>query len=250
MLLQEKRGQPASSRGRLSSPEIHNSFGDTTAITSISDTSSIELQSKAEAFESSLPGQLSPRLCRGPVSPSAYVPTVVASLTSPPGFPVVGGQVSLHQKKKITDSKSQELLSHDTEISDTSATFPGLSVKQVSEGAVLRSLTQMALSKGHKQNMQPQFIDKSRADKLVTATNYNEFLRGNRYVSHVDYQNFNFDRQMNFPRRASSLVNLQSLVNPTEFAMLEDAKIQYQGDNLFNMVFLSCCLWISSYSDN
>ncbi|KAL3523488.1 hypothetical protein ACH5RR_016322 [Cinchona calisaya] len=229
-IVQEVSGQPATSPGHLSHPAC--SLGDIMATTNISDTSSIELKNKAESFEALLPGQLSPHLSRGPDSPSAYAAKVGASLTSPPGFPVAGSRICLDQKKKIMDSKSHDLSSHDTQISDILASFPGVSDNKVSEAAVLQSLKQMALSNGRKQNVQQKFIDKSRADKLVTATNYNEFLRENKHVPHVDYHNLNLDRQANLPRRTSSLVNLQSLLNHSEFAMMEDPNIQYQGSHL------------------
>ncbi|KAL3520749.1 hypothetical protein ACH5RR_018898 [Cinchona calisaya] len=226
-IVQEGRGQPATSPSRLSRPASHNSLGDILDTTSMSDTPSGELQIKAEIFESMHPGQLSPGLSWGLVQPSAYPSKMGASLTSPPGFPAVGSRVSLDDKRNIIESKS-----HETETSNILASLPGLTFNKVREDALLRSPNQMALSSGHKQNMQPHFVDKSRANKLVPATSYNEFVGENRYVPPIENHNFNWDRQVNLPRRAFSLVNLQSLVNASEFAMLEDPNLQYQGSHL------------------
>lgn len=229
-IVQEGCAQPATSSGRLSRSASRNSVGDILDSRTISDTSSGVLQNRAESFDSLHRGQLTPGLSRDLGHPSAYPCTTGPSLTSPPGFPAVGSRVSLDAKKNIRDPISQDLSSHDTEISHILASFPGLTVNKVSEDASLSSPTQNC----HKLNMQQYFIDKSRADKLFPSTNHNEFSRG-KMISQLDYGNFNLDRQVNLPRRASSLVNLQSLVNPSEFTMLDNPNLQYPDSHLGNV---------------
>ncbi|XP_027111512.2 pumilio homolog 4 [Coffea arabica] len=229
-IVQEGCGQPATSSGRLSRSASRNSVGDILDSRTISDTYSGVLQNRAESFDSMHRGQLTAGLSRDLGHPSAYPCTTGASLTSPPGFPAVGSRVSLDAKKNIRDPKSQDLSSHDTEIYHILASFPGLTVNKVSEDAPLSSPTPNC----HQLNMQQHFIDKSRAEKLIPATNHNEFSRG-KMVSQLDYGNFNLDRQVNLPRRASSLVNLQSLVNSSEFTMLDNPNLQYPGSHLGNV---------------
>ncbi|CAI9091142.1 OLC1v1026086C1 [Oldenlandia corymbosa var. corymbosa] len=210
-IVQEGRSQPAISAGRLSRPASQNSVGDILDTSNVSEASSLELKNKADAFDASHPGQLSPSSSRR-VMPGTFTSNMGSSLGSPPGFPTAAGRVSSEDKKKIIDDKLHDLSSHDADVSHILASFPG------SEGAPFSTSNQIAFLNSHQPNLQQQYFD-------------NEFAWGNRVSPQSNNRNFNFDRQANLHRKSSSLVNLQSLVSP-EFAMFEEPKNQYRGSHL------------------
>ncbi|KAL2548873.1 Pumilio-like protein 1 [Forsythia ovata] len=92
------------------------------------------------------------------------------------------------------------------------------------------------MSNGHRENQHQQYFDKSTVEKLANAITYADLTRDNGSMRGLNISNSHLDGQVNFPTRASSFTNLQSQLNPSEYAIKEDLNIQHQGHNFPVMV--------------
>lgn len=248
--LQKGLGQSSNSHGHLSQkPPSHNSLSGVLDAADTLKPSSIDSENK-EPLEAVHHPQHGSGFSRGLALPKSVSAAGSSStefktserhqtLRTPPGFPVVQSHVSQDGEENVTHA-NRDTLTGKTPFSGISTSFPKLSLlnDQLNGSTLLQSELEMGLSNAHLQNMQQQYSI-SRADKY--ASPHIGFSGENGVAPDVNY--INFDRQLNLPRRTSSSVNLGSLANSSEFSVLQDPKIKYEGDKLpyaFSLLSVFC----------
>ncbi|KAK4403899.1 Pumilio4 [Sesamum angolense] len=119
------------------------------------------------------------------------------------------------------------------EIADIAASLSGLSMSrgQLHADNISKPSFQMGIPTGHKQNQQQYYGDSSRAENLINNINYVNLARTNASTSGLNTSKSVPSEQVSIPRRTSSTANLLALHNSSDYARLEDLKIQYQNNN-------------------
>ncbi|KAL0382683.1 UNVERIFIED_CONTAM: Pumilio4 [Sesamum calycinum] len=119
------------------------------------------------------------------------------------------------------------------EIADIAASLSGLSMSrgQLHAENISKPSFQMGIPTGHKQNQQQYYGDSSRAENLINNINYVNLARTNASTSGLNTSKSVPSEQVSIPRRTSSTTNLLALHNSSDYARLEDLKIQYQNNN-------------------
>ncbi|KAL2525871.1 Pumilio4 [Abeliophyllum distichum] len=252
----EGLGQLMTSSGRPSRPASHDSIGAVLGSMGISSTHSAQLRNRAESIEAmhtenAFTGFSSTQNL-GLALPNSFASSVGSSLSSrtpeshlvgrPSGPGLINVCNGVHLADKITSSASDTLNVYSSginEIADIAASLSGLSMSKgqhLTQDNYLNSSLQTGMSNGHRENQHQQYFDKSTVEKLADAITYADLTRDNGSMRGLNISNSRLDGQVNFPTRASSFTNLQSQLNPSEYAIKEDMNIQHQGHNFPVMV--------------
>ena len=257
-MLQEGLDRPASLPIPLSRPMSRNDFGDVVDGTVISDCHLGELCNGVESIKSlhsraSAPGNVRVQTPGAAVShcfPSAAGSSLSRSTTPehqlvarPPvsGLPPVSNRVYPVEKNigmNVQNGRSSSM----TEYSDIAANLSSLSFSRnrcVDEDSRFRSQLHaefdnqsdflLNMPNVNNQSVQQQITEKSKAEKLITSTNYLDLARKNGIVADLD-------RQINFPKRTFSSATLYSKVNSSGLPSLEGSS--YQNANIPSLDFI------------
>nr|GMC72933.1 pumilio homolog 4 [Ipomoea batatas] len=167
-------------------------------------------------------------------SSSATAPPLDSSLArsrTPEPHPVARSSPGLANGVSIAGSKNLTVLpSEMSEVAELAASFTGLSLpsnQRLKDDGLLHSQLQMRVSNGEEQQ---QFIDKSGAKRLGSATDYVGRVSDKKIVSALHNSNLDFEGKMNLLRRRS-LANLQSPPSATEVASMDNSNALLQVDN-------------------
>ncbi|CAA3031637.1 pumilio homolog 4-like isoform X2 [Olea europaea var. sylvestris] len=249
---QEGLGQHVSSSGHLSRPAKHDSIAAVLDSMGISSTHLAQIRNRAKSIEAMHSENaftvFSSTQNLGLALPNSFASSVGSSLSrsrtpeshlagrsTSPRLVNVGNGVRFTDK--ITSSASDTLNVSSTginEIADIAASLSGLGMlkgQHLIQENILNSSLQMGISNGHRENQHRQYFEKSTIEKLENAIAYADLSRDNESMRGFNISNSHLDGQVNFPTRASSFSNLQSQLNPSEYANKEDLNIQIQGHN-------------------
>ncbi|KAK4435985.1 Pumilio4 [Sesamum alatum] len=180
----------------------------------------------------------------GSANPSSYGSSVSSSFTNTrtepvgrsrgPGLVTLGNGVHrAGNLNSVTSDPPSFPSSGIFEIADIAASLSGLSMSrgQLHAENISKPSFQMGIPTGHKQNQQQYYGDSSRAENLINNINYVNLARTNGSTSGLNTSKSVTNEQVSIPRRTSSTANLLALHNSSDYARLEDLKIQYQNNN-------------------
>lgn len=172
-------------------------------------------------------------------SPSPPMDSSLARSRTPEPHPIARSpSPGIVNGASIAGSKSLTVLpSEMNEVAELAASFTGLSLpsnQRLKDDGLLHSQLQMRMSNGEEHNQQQQqFIDKSGAKRLGSATDYVGRVSDKKMVSALHNSNLDFEGKMNLFRRRS-LANVQSPPTPpsaAEITSLDNSNALLQVDN-------------------